>query len=221
MSKILFLGTASALLVFAGCSRNHQATASASAQPVAQAPAAPSSVSVAPEPTAVLPAMDATQPLPEPWRPQVVNDHMGGAMVLKRNSSDGKYDLVILEKGALSFVSFTRHDRWESVHDQAAKGKLMNLRMEFEDGQVKHVEWDELEAGTENLHGVLWAYPANSDSVGGDQLLMQDMMKHKAMLVEIEPGVTTQFSLSGLEHEMSRIHLTRPEPVLAASQNPE
>jgi hypothetical protein len=98
---------------------------------------------------------------------------------------------------------------------------MMNLRLEFEDKQVKHVEWDELGAGTENLQGVLWSYPANSDTVGGDQLLMQDMIKHKAMLVEIEPGITAQFSLTGLEHEMSRIHLTHDAPVLAASQNPQ
>ena len=221
MNKILLLGFTSALLVLAGCSGNHPATASASARPVAQSPATPPSVSVAPEPTTPLPALEATQPLPQPWRPQVVDDHMGGAMVLKRNSSDGKYDLVILEKGAQSFVSFTRHGRWESVHDQAAKGKLMNLRLEFEDGQPKHVEWDELGAGTENLHAVLWEYPSNSDAVGGDQLLMQDMMKHKAMLVEIEPGVTTQFNLTGLANEMAKIRLTKLEPVLSASQTPD
>ena len=144
---------------------------------------------------------------------------MGGAMVLKRISSDGKYDLVILEKGAQYFVSFTKHGQWESVHELAAKGKLMNLRLEFEDGQVRHAEWDELGAGTEKLHGVLWSYPAKADSVGGDQLLMQEMMKHKAMLVEIEPGITAQFSLIGLESETSRIRLSAPAPVLTASQS--
>jgi len=221
MRKVLFLGSTSILLILAGCSGNHSVTASVNARTAEPPPAASPSVPVAPEPTTPLPVLDATQPLPQPWRPQVVNDHMGGAMVLKRNSSDGKYDLVILEKGALSFVSFTKHDRWESVHDKAAKGKLMNLRLEFEDKQVKHAEWDELGAGTEDLHGVLWSYPANSDAVGGDQLLMQDMMKHKAMLVEIEPGVTTQFNLTGLANEMSRIRLTQPEPVLSASKTVE
>jgi len=223
MKKVFFLGSTSILLVLAGCSRNHPATASANSRPTAQSSQAPTapSVSVAPEPTTPLPALSVTQPLPESWRPEVVNDHMGGAIVLKRTSSDGNYDLIILEKGAKSFVSFTKHGQWESVHDRAAKGKLMNLRLEFEDGQVKHAEWDELGAGTENLHAVLWAYPSNGDPVGGDQLLMQDMMQHKAMLVEIEPGVTTQFSLIGLGQEMGRIRLTMPEPMLTASQNPE
>lgn len=224
MNKVLFLGFSGVLLAFTGCSRNHPAKDSANPRPAAQSSqssTAAMSIPVAPEPTTPLPALTGTQPLAEPWRPEVVNDHMGGAIVLKRNSSDGKYDLVILEKGAKSFVSFTKHGQWESVHDRGAKGKLMNLRLEFEDGQVKHAEWDELGAGTENLHAVLWAYPSNGDTVGGDQLLMQDMMQHKALLVEIEPGVTTQFSLIGLAHEMSRIRLTMPEPVLSAGQNPE
>ncbi|HUI50990.1 MAG TPA: hypothetical protein VLX60_04345 [Terriglobales bacterium] len=219
MRNVLVLGSTSLLLVLAGCSRNHTATASASAGQVAPTAAAPPSVPVVPEPATPLPAVATSQPLPEPWRPQVVNDHMGGAMVLKRISSDGKYDLVILEKGAQYFVSFTKHGQWESVHELAAKGKLMNLRLEFEDGQVRHAEWDELGAGTEKLHGVLWSYPAKADSVGGDQLLMQEMMKHKAMLVEIEPGITAQFSLIGLESETSRIRLSAPAPVLTASQS--
>jgi hypothetical protein len=90
--------------------------------------------------------------------------------------------------------------------------------VKFEDGQEKRIEWDELGFATENLYSVLWSYPAKpdapigpvlggatGDSVGGDQLLLEDMMKHKTMLLEVEPGVTTQFDLTGLAHEILKV----------------
>ena len=108
----------------------------------------------------------------------------------------------------------------------------MYLRVKFEDGQEKRVVWDELGFATENLYSVLWSYPAKADapigpvlegptgdSVGGDQLLIQDMMKHKAMLLEVEPGVTTQFDMTGLAHEMEKIRSPKARPVLEAMQS--
>ena len=147
-------------------------------------------------------------------------------MVLKRTSLDGKYDLVILEKGTQSFPEFAKHGRWESVYDKPAKGTLMNLRLKFEDGQERQVEWDELAYGTEDAHAVLWSYPAGAtsaaagdDAVGGDKLLLQELMKHRTMLLEVAPGVTTQFDLSGLGSEMAKIRPLHTEEVLSANQD--
>jgi hypothetical protein len=49
--------------------------------------------------------------------------------------------------------------------------------------------------------------------VGGDQLLIREMLKHQAMNLEIEPGVTAQFDLSGLAQqiEKSRSLETKPD----------
>lgn len=146
-------------------------------------------------------------------------------MVLKRTSLDGKYDLVILEKGTQAFPEFAKHSRWESVYDKPAKGQLMTLRVKFEDGQERQVEWDELAYGTEDAHAVLWSYPAGvasaetkENGTGGDKLLMQELMKHRTMLLEVEPGVTAQFDLSGLGNEMAKIRPLHTEEVLSASQ---
>jgi hypothetical protein len=62
---------------------------------------------------------------------------------------------------------------------------------------------------------------ATGDSVGGDQLLIEDMMNHKAMLLEVEPGVTTQFDMAGLAHEMKKVRAPKAQPVLEATQTAE
>jgi len=107
----------------------------------------------------------------------------------------------------------------------------MYLRVKFEDGLEKRIEWDQLGFATENLYSVLWSYPAKTDvpigpvlegptsaSVGGDQLLIQDMMEHKTMLLEVEPGVTTQFDVTGLAYELEKVRSTKTQPVLVARQ---
>jgi hypothetical protein len=198
---------------------------------VVQASVAPASTSPVVEPAAALPVPSVGQANQQAWRSENVKDGLGNAVVLKRTSLDGKFDLVILQKGTYSFLSFVRHTRWESVRHQQAKGKLMYLRVKFEDGQEKRIEWDELGFATENLYSVLWSYPAKTDapigpvpvgptgdSVGGDQLLIQEMMKHKTMLLEIEPGVTTQFDMTGLAHEMEKVRTPETQPVLEARQ---
>jgi hypothetical protein len=163
---------------------------------------------------------------PRAWRSENVKDGFGNAVALNGTSLDGKFDLVILQKATYAFLSFVRHDRWKSVHDQPAKGKLMYLRIKFEDGQEKRIEWDELGFATENLYSVLWSYPVKANapigpvlegstgnSVGGDELLLQDMMKHKTMLLEVAPGVTTQFDITGLAREIEKVRTPKIQPV--------
>jgi hypothetical protein len=154
--------------------------------------------------------------------------------MLKQTSLDGKFDLVILQKGTHSFLSFVKHSRWESVHDRPAKGKLMNLRVKFENGEEKRIEWDELGFATADLYSILWSYPAKTDApigpvleggqgdcVGGDELFIQDAMRHKAMLLEVEPGVTTQFDVTRLAREIDKARALKTQAVLEAKQTAE
>ena len=57
-----------------------------------------------------------------------------------------------------------------------------------------------------------------SDSVGSDELLIQEMSKHTAMVLEIQPGVTTQFDIAGLTREIEKARAPKIEPILAATQ---
>jgi hypothetical protein len=233
MKKVFSLYSAGVLFAILGCSGNSPKSVSQSARGVVHA-AAPASTSLVAGPEAALPVPSVGPENHQAWRSKTVKDPLGSAVALKTTSLDGKFDLVILQKGKHSFLSFVRHARWESVHDQPAKGKLMYLRIRFEDGQEKRVEWDELGFATENLNSVLWSYPAKTDapigpvlegstadSVGGDQLLVQDMMKHTAMLLEVEPGITTQFDMTGLAHEIEKVRTPKRRPILEASQAAE
>ena len=231
MKKVFLLVSTGILFIIIGCSGNSQKAVSKSAPAAVQASAAPASTSPAVERAATLPVPSLGQKKQQAWRSENVKDRLGNAVVLKGTSLDGKFDLVILQKGKHSFLSFVKHARWESVYNQPAKGKLMFLRVKFENGQEKRIEWDELGFATEHLYSVLWSYPvktdapigpvlegATGDSVGGDQLLIQDMMKHKTMLLEVEPGVTTQFDITGLAHEMEKVRTPKTQPVLEARQ---
>jgi hypothetical protein len=227
--KVFFLVSAGILFGILGCSGNSEKAVSKSAWSAVPASFAPASTSPVAVPVLPVPSMGPANQ--QAWRSENVEDRLGNAVALKGTSLDGKFDLVILHRGAHFFLSFVRHARWESVYDQPAKGKLMYLRVKFEDGQEKRIQWDELGFATENLYSVLWLYPARtdapigpvlegptSDSVGGDQLLIQEMMKHKAMLLEVEPGVTTQFDMTGLAHEVDEIRIPKPQPFLKAMQ---
>ena len=231
MKKVFLLMLTGLLFTILGCSGNPQKAVSKSAPTVVQASAAPASTSPAVESAAALPVPSVGHMNQQAWHSENVSDRLGNAVALRRTSLDGKFDLVILQEGTNSFLSFVRHERWESVRHQPAKGKLMYLRVKFEDGQEQRIEWDELGFGTENLYSVLWSYPAKADapigpvlegskgdSVGGDQLLIQDMMKHKTMLLEVAPGVTTQFDITGLAHEIEKVRTPKAQPVLEASQ---
>jgi hypothetical protein len=231
MKKVFLLMSTGVLFTILGCSGNSQKAVSKTAPTVVQASAAPASTSPVVEPAAALPVPPVGHMNQQAWHSENVNDRFGNAVALRRTSLDGKFDLVILQKGTNSFLSFVRHARWESVRHLPAKGKLMYLRARFEDGQEQRIEWDELGFGTENLYSVLWSYPAKADapigpvlegpkgdSVGGDQLLIQDMMKHKTMLLEVAPGVTTQFDMTGLAHEIEKVHTPKAQPVLEARQ---
>jgi len=57
--------------------------------------------------------------------------------------------------------------------------------------------------------------------VGGDQLLIQDMMKHKTMLLEVEPGVTAQFDTTGIAHEIENARISKTQPIIEARQTAE
>jgi len=230
MRKVFLLLSAATLFAICGCSRNHQRPVAKNAPAVVQAPAAPAPAatpSVAMS-VAALPVPSIEQAGSGTWRSEGVKDQYGDAVALKATSLDGKYDLVVLRRGANSFVSFARHGRWESAHQQAGEGKLMYLRVRFEDGEEKRIEWDEIGFATERVCSVLWSYPAkagapigqqSADSVGGDEVLLQDMMKHKTMVLEVEPGVTAQFNTAGLTREMETISAPKAPTVLAATQD--
>jgi hypothetical protein len=218
MKKLFIVVSTGTLFAIIGCSGSSQKAVMTGAPEVVHASELPARTSAALTPVAPLPVPSVERTSPQSWRSENVKDNFGSAVLLKGTSLDGKFDLVILERGTHSFLSFVRHTRWEAVHDQPAHGKLMYLRAKFEDGEEKRIEWDELGFATENLLSVLWSYPARTDapigpvpggaagnSVGGDQLLIQDMMKHKTMLLEVEPGTTTQFDMTGLAHEMAKV----------------
>jgi hypothetical protein len=234
MKKAFLLVSMGILFTVLGCSDVSQKDVSKSTPAVVHASVVPAGTSPVTEPAAALPVPSVGQANQQAWRSQNVEDRLGNAIVLKGTSLDGKFDLVVLQKGKHSFLSFVRHARWESVSNQPAKGKLMYLRAKFEDGQERRIEWDELGFATENLYSVLWSYPAKTDApigpvlrgatgdaVGGDLLLIQDMMKHKTMLLEVEPGVTTQFDLTGFAHEIQKVRDPQSQPVLEASRSTE
>jgi hypothetical protein len=234
MNKVFLLMSTGILFTTLGCSGNPREAFSKSTPPMVQASVAPASTSPVVDPVAALPVPSVGKANRQAWRSENVKDPLGKTVALEGTSLDGKFDLVILQKGTYSFLSFVRHARWGSVYNQPAKGKLIYLRVKFEDGQEKRVEWDELGSATENLYSVLWSYPAKTDapigpvlesrtgdSVGGDQLLIQDMLKHKTMLLEVEPGVTTQFDMTGLAHEMEKVRTPKTQPVLESRQTAE
>jgi hypothetical protein len=234
MKKVFLLAFIGILFTILGCSGNSQEAVSKSAPAVVRASTVPARTSSAVNLTAALPVPSLGQANQQAWSSAKFNDQLGNAIAVKGTSLDGKFDFVIVQKGTHSFLSFVRHSRWQSVYNQPAKGKLMYLRVKFEDGQEKRVEWDELGFATENLYSVLWSYPARTDapigpvlvgptgdSVGGDQQLIQDMMKHETMLLEVEPGVTTQFALTGLAHEIEKVRTAKSQPVLEARQTAE
>ena len=235
MSKVSLLVSAGILLAILGCSSDSQKTVSRNAPSVVQASAAPATLSSSVEPTAAqLPVPSVGNANQPSWHSENVKAPFGNVVTLNVTSTDGKFDLVILQEGTHSFLSFVRHAHWKAVHNQPAKGKLMFLRAKFDDGQEERIEWDELGFATENLYSVLWSYPAKadapvgpapnscaSDSVGGDQLLIQEMMKHNTMLLEVEPGITAQFDMFGLAHEMEKGRTPKTQPVLEARQASE
>ena len=233
MNKLFILVPTGVLFTVLGCSGNSQKAGTSSTPAVVHASEVPAGSSPVVMPVA-LPVPSVERGNQQAWRSENVKDNFGSAVALKGTSLDGKFDLVILQRGAYSFLSFASHSRWEAVHNQPARGRLMSLRVKFEDGEERRVEWDELGFATENLCGVLWSYPAQTDapvgpvltagtgdSVGGDQLLIEEMKKHKTMLLEVEPGGTAQFDMTGLAHEMAKARTPKTQPVLEAEQTAE
>jgi hypothetical protein len=234
MKKVALLVSTGILFTISGCSENSQKTALKSAPATVQASAAPTSTPPLVTVAAPLPALLAGQTNQQVWRSEKLKDSLGNAVALEGTSLDGKFDLVILQRGTYTSVSFVRHGRWASVYNRPAKGNLTSLRIKFDDGSEERVEWDELGLDTGNLYSVLWSYPAKTnapigpmakgttlDSHEGDERLLEDMMKHKTMLVEVEPGSTTQFEMTGLAHEIQKVPTIKIEPVLDARQTSE
>ena len=224
MKRVIWLVSTGILLTILGCSGNSQKATYSTTPGVVQASSAPATSS---EETAAIPVPLVEKLNQQAWRSENIKDHLGNAVALKGVSSDGKFDLVILQRGTHSFISFVKHDRWKQVHEQPGKAKLLYLRVKFEDGQEKHIVWDELGFATDNLYSVLWSYPAKTgaqvdehlgDSVGGDQLLIQDMLKHQAMILEIEPGSTAQFDLSGFAQQIEKGRTLETKPSSEAGQ---
>jgi hypothetical protein len=46
-------------------------------------------------------------------------------------------------------------------------------------------------------------------------------MQHKAMLLEVAPGVTTQFDVTGLAQEIEKVRAPKTQPVVEARQTAE
>jgi len=230
MNKVFLLVCTGVFSAVLGCSGKPQNTASKPPSlPVVQASSAAADRSPAVESLAALPAVSVGSNH-EVWHSENVQDVLGDAVALKHTSLDGKFDLVIVLRGAHAFLSVAKHAQWKTVHHRAAHGKLMNLRAKFEDGEERCIEWDELGSGTTSEYSVVWSYIAKtdspvgpavndvSDSVGGDELLIQEMSKHTAMVLEVQPGVTAQFDLAGLTREIEKARAPKIEPVLAATQ---
>ena len=231
MRKVILSVSTGVLFTISGCSGKSQNTAfkASPTLPVVQASSAPANPSPVSEPLAALPSVSAGSNHTG-WHAEIVKDAFGSAVALKQTSQDAKFDLVVVVKGTHTFLSFARHGRWESAHHRAAQGKLVNLRLKFEDGQERRIAWDELGFGTADIYSVVWAYPTRTDSsveatlgsnggsVGGDELLMQEMAKHTAMLLEVAPGVTTQFDITGLTREIAKARAPKTEQILVATQ---
>ena len=235
MRQVSLFVSAGILLTIAGCSADSQKTISKNSPSVVHASTAPVTPSSTAQPGAAqLPVPAVGNADLQSWQSENVSDLLGNVVTLRVTSTDRKFDLVILQEGGHSFLSFVRHAHWRAVHNQPAKGKLMYLRAKFDDGQEKRIEWDELGFATENLYSVLWSYPAKadapigpapngsaSDSVGGDELLIREMTKHSTMLLEVEPGVTAQFDIAGLAHEIEKLRIPKTQAVLEARQTSE
>jgi hypothetical protein len=229
MNKVFLFVSTGVLFTVLGCSGKPQNTASKSPSlPVVQASSAAADRSPAVESLSPLPAVSVGSSH-EVWHSENVKDVLGNAVALKHTSLDGKFDLVIVVKGTHSFVSLVKHAQWKTVQGPA-RGKLMKLRAKFEDGQEICIEWDELGSGTRSEYSVLWSYTAMRDSpvgpavnkvnesIGGDELLIQEMSKHTAIVLEVQPGITTQFDIAGLAPEIEKARSAKIEPVLAATQ---
>jgi hypothetical protein len=231
MKKVSACMSTGILFAIIGCSGDSEKTASNTVVPVAPVSVAATSTTPLEEAAAPLPVPSLGQVNHHVWRSEYVKDQLGVAVAFKATSLDGKFDLVILQRGPHRFVSLVRHARRESVRNSPAKGRLMYLRAKFENGVEKRMEWDELGFATENPYSILWSYPVKTDapigpapqasagsSVGGDQLLVEEMMQHKTMLLEVEPGVTTQFDITGLARAIGTARAFQTQPVLEASQ---
>jgi hypothetical protein len=234
VKKFPLLLSTGILFTISGCSEESQKNVLSRTPDVVQASVARINTPPLVTQAVSLPALAVGQANQQVWRAGEFKDKLGSAITIKGTSVDGRFDLVILKKGTYTFVSFVQHERWESLHNRPAKGKLISRRIKFDDDPERLIELDELGLDTGNLYSILWSYPAKVnaptgpapkgtalDSPQGDERLLQDMIKHKTMLLEVEPGTMTQFEMTGLAHEIQKVRTTKIQPVLEAMQTAE
>ena len=163
---------------------------------------------------------------------------LGTLRVKQVASLDGRFDLTIDTEcltpcGAAShiiYVKFSSHGHYDALMtDTHLTDKLMHLRIAFDDGSGKDIEWIESTNTTNDILANLLLYPAkagvpigpimrDSYSSGDGYDFLQDMLAHKAVLVEVKPGVTTQFDLTGLPQVIEAARIAEQARNQAADQ---
>src|SRR5437879_9129109 len=133
MTRVLLLVSTGILFTILGCSGNSEKAVSKSAPAVVKASVAPASTSPAVEPAPALSVPSVGQTKQQAWRSENVKDGVGNAVTLNRTSLDRKFDLIVLQKGSYSFLSFVRHGHWESVHILLSRGMLSYLRVRLQE----------------------------------------------------------------------------------------
>src|SRR5215467_9755287 len=135
MKKVLLLVSTGIVFTISGFAGNSQTTVLRSTPAVQASAPKPRNITAANntspvvEPAAALPVPSVGRVNQQPWRSENVRDHFGNAIVLRETSSDGKFDLVIMQRGTHSLLSFVRHEHGQSVCNEPGKGKLMYPRM--------------------------------------------------------------------------------------------
>jgi hypothetical protein len=201
------------VLLVTGCSKSQvERTATVSNPNLAQ---------VAP----ALPALVRPRGEPHEWSAKHSEDLTD--FDLQETSLDGKFDLILdlslipcsgencgCRYGTEVFLA--THGRYAALtQEPSAHDTLLHLRVEFDDGLVRPIEWDE---SSDTGHGLLAdvsLYPAPTDVpigpspktnwtvLGDGNSLLEDLLAHKEVLVEVRPGVAAQFDLAGFSQAVA------------------
>jgi len=180
-----------------------------------------------------LPALANLPNTHEVWSVKESKVSNSSVFELRKASLDGRFNLSVYlmaddfrDSSNEPLIELTSREYSDSGTDKAVY-KLMGVRIRFDDGLEKHAEWQEYQYPTRGIDATLSSYTAmtsapigpierDSSSTGGGKVLLKDMLARKAMLVEIEPGVSTQFDLSGLSRDFENLRTTKIQPLLEA-----
>src|SRR5262245_60278202 len=99
MKNAFLLMSMGILFTVLGCAGNSEKGAAKTAPTVVQASVAPAGSSLTEAPAAALPVPSVAQVNQQAWHSENVQDRLGNAIAVKGTSLDGKFDLVILQKG--------------------------------------------------------------------------------------------------------------------------